>query len=63
MMANAIQVSVDGQDGTLVARSHGIRLVPPNDDFALIRVSSLSGSIAVSYPINVPVRFHFTNQP
>lgn len=37
-MDDAMKISVDGQDGDVVARSSGIRLVEPNDGLALVRV-------------------------
>ena len=40
-MPDVIQISVDGQDGALVARSHGLGLVPPNLNLALVRVRLL----------------------
>ena len=40
-MSDTIRISVDGQDGDLVARSSGIRFVTPDNDLALVRVSYL----------------------
>ena len=45
-MSDTIRISVDGQDGDLVARSSGIRFVTPDDDLALVRVSHLEGQVA-----------------
>ena len=38
-MSDTINISVDGQDGDLVARCSGIRFVTPDNDLALVRVS------------------------
>ena len=40
-MSDTIKISVDGQDGDLVARTSGIRFVTPDNDLALVRVSYL----------------------
>ena len=40
-MSDTIKISVDGQDGGLVARTSGIRFVTPENDLALVRVSYL----------------------
>lgn len=40
-MSDVIRISVDGQDGDLVARNSGIRFVTPDDDLALVRVCRL----------------------
>ena len=40
-MSNTIKISVDGQDGDLVARNSGLRLVTPDNDLTLVGVSYL----------------------
>ena len=37
-MAGVVTISVDGQDGELVARSNGLYAASPDSDFALVKV-------------------------
>lgn len=46
-MSDMIKISVDGQDGDLVARNSGIRFVTPDDDLALVRVCQLIYTVTV----------------
>lgn len=48
-MVDTIKISVDGQDGDLVARSSGIRFVTPDNDLALVRVSHLENQVTAYY--------------
>lgn len=47
-MSDMIRISVDGQDGDLVARNSGIRFVTPDDDLALVRVCQYIQSMYTS---------------
>ena len=38
-MADKIKIAVDGEDGTVLSRNPGIRLVTDNDDRAVARAS------------------------
>lgn len=46
-MSDMIKISVNGQDGDLVARNSGIRFVTPDDDLALVRVCQLIYTVTV----------------
>ena len=48
-MSDTIKISVDGQDGHLVARTSGIRFVTPDNDLALVRVSYLEIQVTAYY--------------
>lgn len=47
-ISDMIRISVDGQDGDLVARNSGIRFVTPDDDLALVRVCQYIQSMYTS---------------
>ena len=48
-MFDTIKISVDGQDGDLVARTSGIRFVTPDNDLALVRVSYFEDQVTAYY--------------
>ena len=48
-MSDTINISVDGQNGDLVARTSGIRFITPDDDLALVRVSYLENQVTAYY--------------
>jgi len=53
------KISVDGQDGALIARSNGFSPVEPNNSMALVRVrESIMDHDCMTHLVTVMVDYH-----